>query len=104
MALYAALRAPAYLGRALSQSGSFGLPGRSFESVIYEMARHSEARPAIWMDVGRYEALLESNRRMHGVLTERGHDVTYRETHGGHNYVSWRNDIWRGLESLYGEE
>lgn len=102
MALYAALRAPAYVGRALSQSGSFGPPAPDFESVIYEVARHAQARPAIWMDVGRYEALLESNRNMHGVLVERGHNVTLREFHGGHNYVSWRNDVWRGLEALYG--
>ena len=48
------------------------------------------------MDVGRYEWLLESNRRLHALLVERGYDVTYREYNGGHNYPAWRDDVWRG--------
>lgn len=101
MALYAALRAPKHFGRVLSQSGAFFLAYDDFESVIYDVVRHAEARPAIWMDVGGYERLVETNRAMYDLLIERGHNVTYREYHGGHNYASWRNDVWRGIEALY---
>ena len=56
----------------------------------------------IWMDVGTYERLLPANQRMHALLQERGFDVIYREYHGGHNYAVWRDEVWRGLEALYG--
>ncbi|HEX6507377.1 MAG TPA: alpha/beta hydrolase-fold protein [Chloroflexota bacterium] len=103
MALYAALRAPARFGLVLSQSGAFGFgPDAHFESVIYDVVRHASARPAIWMDAGRYEGFVEMNCRMRDLLTERGYGVTYREYNGGHNYICWRNDVWRGIEALYG--
>ena len=47
------------------------------------------------MDVGRYEWLLEPNRRLHELLGERGYDVTYHEYNAGHNYPAWRDDLWR---------
>jgi enterochelin esterase family protein len=54
------------------------------------------------MDVGRYEWLLEPNRRLHALLQEHGYDVTYREYNAGHNFPAWRNDVWRGLELAFG--
>jgi enterochelin esterase family protein len=53
------------------------------------------------MDVGKLEWLLNGNRHMHALLKEKKYRVKYREFPGGHNYTSWRNDIWRGLEGLY---
>ena len=101
MALYAASRAPEVFGKVLSQSGAFGVPGRDF--VIFDLIRHSSARPLnIWMDAGRYEGLLDCNRRMHQLLAAKGYRVTYREYNGGHNYPAWRDDLWHGLEALYG--
>jgi enterochelin esterase-like enzyme len=41
---------------------------------------------------------------MHNLLTIRGYPVIYREYHAGHNYPAWRDDIWRGLETLYAPE
>ena len=55
------------------------------------------------MDVGRYEWLLDCNRQMAELLVEKGYAVTYREYNAGHNYPAWQNDVWRGLESLFGE-
>lgn len=102
MALYTALRAPANFGRVLSQSGAFSFGVEGFQSVIYDVVRHAAARPVIWMDVGRYEGLVEPNREMRGLLRECGYEVTYREYNAGHNHVAWRNDVWRGIEALYG--
>jgi enterochelin esterase family protein len=36
------------------------------------------------------------------LLTRKGYEVTYREYNGGHNYPAWRDDVWRGLETLFG--
>ena len=58
----------------------------------------------IWMDVGTFDFLLDSNRRLHGQLAERGYQVRYREHNGGHNYTSWRNGLDRGLEWLFPAE
>jgi enterochelin esterase family protein len=51
---------------------------------------------------GRYEWLLDCNRRMHALLVDRGYEVVYEEYSGGHNYPSWRDRVGRGLEALLG--
>ena len=73
-------------------------------SVMADLVRHqphSDLR--IWMDAGKLEFLLEGNREMAALLKERKYNPTYREYPGGHNYTSWSNDIWRGLEKLFRE-
>ena len=76
------------------------LDGRPFATV--DLMRHKHAREIqIWMDVGQLEFLLEDNRRMSSLLNKNGYNVTYREYSGGHNFTSWRNDIWRGLEAMF---
>jgi enterochelin esterase-like enzyme len=102
-AVYSALRLPQVFRNVLSQSGAFIIP--SFQFVVMELVRHLP-RPDIhiYQDVGSMEWLLEGNRQMHALLLEKGYRVDYREYPGGHNYTSWRNDLWRGLESLYGEK
>jgi enterochelin esterase family protein len=58
----------------------------------------------IWMDAGLYDAksLLKANREMHAALSQHGYETCYREYPGGHNYTAWRDDVWRGLEYLFG--
>jgi len=101
MAVYTALRMPQTFGRALSQSGAFQLG--EFETVVVQLVR-SIPRPdiRIWMDVGRFESLLDCNRKMHALLAEKHYDVSYHEYNGAHNYTSWRDDVGRGLERLFG--
>jgi enterochelin esterase-like enzyme len=102
MALYAGLRVPEVFGRVLSQSGAFSIEGSDF--VVFELARQPPRRPlAVWMDCGRFERLLEGNRRMHPLLRRAGHSVEYREYSGGHSYSAWRDDVWRGLTWLFGD-
>jgi enterochelin esterase family protein len=105
MSLYAAARAPEVFGHALSQSGSFGSTVLEHDSVIFELLSNTPAKPIkVWLDVGRFEWLLTSNRRMYHVLLRRGYDVTLREYPGEHNYTSWRDDLSYGLEALFGRE
>jgi enterochelin esterase family protein len=54
------------------------------------------------MDAGRLETLLEDNRRIQPILRENGYHVTYHEFTGGHNHTAWRDDLWRGLEAMFG--
>lgn len=101
MALYTGLRAPRIFGHVLSQSGAFTLG--EHDTVVWDLVKQGPVRPIrIWMDAGQFEWLLPSNQRMHGLLAERGYEVEFREYHAGHNYPAWRNDVWRGLEALFG--
>lgn len=100
MALVTGLRLPHIFGRVLSQSGAFHLG--HLPTAAVDLVEYGPSRPLrIWMDVGRYEELLESNRRTLALLQGRGYDVTYREYNAGHNYTAWRDDLWRGLEALF---
>lgn len=101
MAVYTAMRMPHVFGRVLSQSGAFRLG--DYELVVADLVRDGSLKPIrIWMDVGRYEWLLPASQKMHALLRDKGYAVEYREYNGGHNYPAWRDDIWRGLEWLFG--
>ncbi|HKY55008.1 MAG TPA: alpha/beta hydrolase-fold protein [Anaerolineales bacterium] len=100
MSMYTGLRMPEIFGNVLSQSGVFGFDGRDFAAV--DLIRHGQGRSIkIWMDAGKLEWLLKDNRRMQPILKENGYQVIYREYSGGHNYTSWRDDLWRGLEVMF---
>lgn len=100
MSMYTGLRMPEIFGKVLCQSGVFSLHGRDFAAK--ELVRHEHSRQIkIWMDVGRFDELLEDNHRMVALLNEKNYHVTYREFSGGHNYTAWRDDLWRGLEEMF---
>jgi enterochelin esterase family protein len=100
MAMYTGMRLPQVFGKVLSQSGAFILPEHEF--VVVDLVRYAPPPEIdIWMNAGRYEWLLDSNRQMYALLKEKQYKVKYHEYSGGHNYTSWRNDIWRGLEALF---
>jgi enterochelin esterase-like enzyme len=103
MSLYTALRHPEIFGRALSQSGAFGIDDT--EMVVFDLVRDGAPKPLkIWIDVGTYDSpeLIPPNRRMGALLKAKGYAVTYTEQPGGHNYASWRNMMGAGLEALFG--
>jgi enterochelin esterase-like enzyme len=103
MALYTSLRLPDIFGQVLCQSGGFALNILDHEQLIHQLLRYqADNSMRIWMDVGRFEFLLRANQETYALLTERGYDVTYHEYSGGHNYTAWRDDVWRGLEMLFG--
>jgi enterochelin esterase-like enzyme len=100
MALYTGMRLPRVFGKILSQSGAFTLPEHQF--VVVDLVKYTPPPDIdIWMDIGRYESLLHGNRQMYTLLKEKQYNVRYHEFSGGHNYTTWRDDIWRGLEALF---
>lgn len=100
MSMYTGFRMPEIFGKVICQSGVYGWDGRDF--AVVELAKHGHGKDInIWMDAGKLEFLLEDNRRMSALLKENGYNVTYREFSGGHNYTSWRDDVWRGLEAMF---
>jgi enterochelin esterase-like enzyme len=107
MALYTGLRLPQVFGQVLSQSGAFGNPNPQFDpaAALFKLIRQEDVQPVhIWMDVGQFEWLVTVNRQTRDLLQAKGYAVTYREYPGEHNYTSWRDDLWRGLEALFGPE
>jgi enterochelin esterase-like enzyme len=100
MALYTAMRLPRIFGKAICQSGAFMFSGS--ESVLVDLVRHiPPPRINIWMNAGKYDWLLEGNRQMYSLLKKKNFSVNFFEYPGGHNFTSWRNEIWRGMESLF---
>lgn len=100
MAVFTAMRLPNIFGSALSQSGAFEI--WEHETIAMQMARHFPKAPvSFWMDCGRMDFLLDGNRKMHAILSERGYEVTYVENSGAHNFTTWRDSISRGLETLF---
>ena len=104
MSMYTGLRMPEIFGKVFSQAAIFEYEGRDFAAVDLIRAGQGHDRLKIWMDVGRFDSLLNDNRRMQPLLRKHGYDVTYREFSGGHNYTAWRDDLWRGLETLFPAE
>jgi enterochelin esterase family protein len=100
MSFYTGLRMPDVFGKVLSQSGAFMIESRDF--AVVDLVRHGHAPDLnIWMDIGQLDNLLEDNRQMQKLLDEKGYATTYREHMGGHNYTAWRDDVWRGLETIF---
>ncbi len=102
MALYTGLRAADIFGQVVCQSGAFWFGDPRYDMLLVNYVRANPVqRLKIWQDVGALEGLLDGNRRMHAILTDRGYDVTYREFSGGHNQTMWTDNTWRALEAVY---
>jgi enterochelin esterase family protein len=103
MALYCGLRVPEVFGHVLSQSGAFTLMG-GMDALVYPLVSAGAGKQLkIWMDIGRFDFLLDTNRRMRDLMLDQGYDLAYHEYEGGHNYTCWGNDLHRGLKALWGE-
>jgi len=100
MALYAGLRFPHIFGHVLTQSGAFRLNG--YGKAVFDLIQEYQGQfPDIWMDVGKFDILLDANRCLRALLVEKGCAIAYREYNAGHNYPAWRNDIYHGLEAMF---
>jgi enterochelin esterase family protein len=102
MSVYTGLRMPEIFGKVICQSGVFESEGRDFAAV--DLIRAGQSREIqLWMDIGRFDWLLEDNRRLQPILKENGYNVTYREFSGGHNYTCWQNEAEIALAEMFGK-
>lgn len=57
-----------------------------------------DSAPAIWMDCGVEDFLLEDNRQLHQHLTKLGVEHTYHEFPGGHSWPYWDEHIREAID------
>jgi enterochelin esterase-like enzyme len=117
----AALSHPNTFGNVLSQSGSFwwvpkaNSPGESDSTAEPDwMAKRFIESPKLpirfYLNAGNDELdlsgkggdILVPNRNLRDVLLAKGYEVHYEEFNGGHDYLSWREQIADGLIALMG--
>lgn len=98
IAAYAATLRADIFGKVLGQSSSFMLnSGRMIEMVLKTVRLGIEW----YLEVGRYEPLLQSNRRMKKALDAKGYRLGYAEWNAGHNWTHWSDGLADGLTYLF---
>lgn len=103
MALYTSLRLPQIFGKALCQGGAYRLWDQ--DGAVIPLVRYLPRRDIkLWLDCGRMDSLLETNRMMAALLDEKGYNFTYKENGGAHNYATWQDACAEGLMNLFGVE
>lgn len=103
MALYGGLRLPHIFSRVIAQAGAFVVGQSLGQPLTQALIERAPAAPLnIWMDVGTFDWLLESNRAMCEQLRAQGYAVTYREYSAGHNYSAWRDALPDALQTVFG--
>jgi enterochelin esterase family protein len=108
-AAFAGLERPDVFGNVIAQSGAFWWRADTEfdlerEALARSFAERSAAPIRIWMEVGLLEGadMVPTNRHLRDVLIAKGYDVTYREYHGGHDWVCWRGGLADALVALFG--
>ncbi len=80
-------------GSVLGQSVPFAANEQLFDEL-----KQIEPKNIKWfLEVGRYEPMLEMNRRMKEMLASNGYRVGYKEVSAGHNWTHWRDALASGL-------
>ena len=102
------------VGNVLSQSGAFWVRNDDTNppplpitldtgDLVLSFRNSSRVPIKFYMEVGRFDSLLDINREFRDVLLLKGYPVTYREFDGGHDYFYWRGSLADGLISLIGQ-
>lgn len=108
----AGLAHPDIFGNVIMQSGAFKwnpefgkkVPaGEEEEWLANAFASRPRLPLKFYIDVGKFENLLSTNRNMRDVLQARGYPVYYQEFYGGHNVLCWRKTLADGLIALLGK-
>lgn len=112
-ALSTAVRFPGTYGSLLLQSGSFLYSdpavwhGESayFDPVVRFVDRYRaapvRAAEQAFISCGSYEDLVEANRSMLPIFRSTGMKINYVESHDGHSWESWRDQLGPGLCWLF---
>jgi enterochelin esterase-like enzyme len=98
IAAHAALTHPEVFGNVLGQSSAFQVDGGR---IIADFAARGREPINFYLETGRYEGLLDSNRRMKETLEKKGYKVAYREVNAGHNWTQWADTLADGLMHLF---
>lgn len=105
MALYSGLRQPHIFGKVISQAGAYNLDITKVDPLIYKLAKDSSTKDIdVWMDVGSYDFLIDSNREMRDLLINKGYNVHYHEQSTGHNYTAWGDVLPQALSTMFPAE
>jgi enterochelin esterase family protein len=102
------------VGNVLSQSGAFFVRDdgphpppwpitKDTGDLILSIRDSAPVPVKFYMEVGRFDSLLQINRELRDVLLLKGYAVTYHEFDGGHDYLWWRGSFAEGLTSLIGQ-
>jgi enterochelin esterase-like enzyme len=103
------------VGNVLSQSGAFFVRDdgpnpppwpitKDTGDLILSFRKSPRVPVQFYLEVGRFDALLQINRELRDVLLLKGYRVTYREFDGGHDYLWWRGSFADGLLALIGQK
>ena len=77
-------------GKCGSQSGAF----EAGEGALFARIGEGPKVPVdFYLDCGTFGDLLDENRKMKGLLTEKGYNLKYQEFNEGHSWGNWRAHI-----------
>lgn len=102
---------PDVVGNVLSQSGAYWVRNDDHNPPPWPLTldsgdlvlaiRDSPRVPVkFYMEVGRFDSLMNINRELRDILMVKGYSLTYREFDGGHDYFYWRGSLADGLIAL----
>lgn len=105
-ALFGTLHWPSHFASAISQSGSFWWPDIHSElgesRFIKEAIRLKTPPSNVVIEAGCYEKdMLKVSQIMANTLKKNGHNVTYNEFKGGHDWLCWRQGLLANLMTIF---
>jgi enterochelin esterase-like enzyme/lysophospholipase L1-like esterase len=102
-ALSIGLTHPATFGYVLGFSAAVGGQFAKVDELFTSMPSGSKAQAwrLLWISCGRQDFLYENNKQFADALTQRGLNVTYRETEGAHVWSVWRRNLRDVLPLLF---
>jgi enterochelin esterase-like enzyme len=98
IAAYAAFTHPEVFGNVIGQSSAFQVNGGR---IIADFSASPRKPIKIYLEVGRYEGLIDSNRKMKAALESKGYRVGYKEVSAGHNWTHWADALADGLSHAF---
>lgn len=100
ISFYTAYNFPTVFKNIAGQSSSF----LYLEKDVTRMIENSNKEFNIYMDVGMFESLIYSNRRISQAYRRKGFKFFYQEINEGHTWSSWGTHLKDVLMFFYGEK
>ena len=106
ISVWTALRHPELFARVGGQSSAFWIDNERVVTALaaLDAAAQQKHPMRFYFDVGRLEPILDVNRRVRALLTEKGYAVVYRESEAGHNFTTWRDGLADAYVALWKDE